>query len=176
MEQNAKTVSPMSNEGRNAYVVERLTGALLALLKEKPLADISVSELCEMAGVGRTSFYRNYQEKEDILRARVYHLFKDWTGQLGDGTPLDRLILAMFSHFEEHRDLYALLNERGLIGLLKDVILELCGFRPDQEAKAAYASAFAAYSLYGWVEVWFRRGMRESAAEMAALFLQEPQG
>ena len=34
MEQNAKTVSPMSNEGRNAYVVERLTGALLALLKE----------------------------------------------------------------------------------------------------------------------------------------------
>ena len=41
---------------------------------------------------------------------------------------------------------------------MKDVILELCGFRPDQEAKAAYASAFAAYSLYGWVEVWFRRG------------------
>ena len=173
MEQNEKTVSPMSNEGRNAYVVERLTGALLELLEEKPLADVSVSELCDRAGVGRTSFYRNYQEKEDILRARVYYLFKDWTGRLGEGAPLDRLILAMFSHFEEHRDFYALLNERRLIGLLKDVILELCGFRPDQEAKAAYASAFAAYSLYGWVEVWFRRGMRESAAEMAALFPSE---
>ena len=170
MEQNEKTVSPMSNEGRNAYVVEQLTGALLELLREKPLADISVSELCDRAGVGRTSFYRNYQEKEDILRARVYHLFKDWTGRLGDGAPLDRLIFALFTHFEEHRDFYALLNERGLIGLLKDVILELCGFRPDQEAKDAYASAFAAYSLYGWVEVWFRRGMRESAAELAALF------
>lgn len=170
MEQNEKTVSPMSNEGRNAYVVEHLTGALLELLEEKPLADISISQLCEKAGVGRTSFYRNFQEKEDILRARVYHLFKDWTGRLGDGAPLDRLILAMFTHFEAHRDFYALLNERKLIGLLKDVILELCGFRPDQEARAAYASAFAAYSLYGWVEVWFRRGMRESAAEMAALF------
>ena len=33
MEQNAKTISPMSNEGRNAYVVERLTGALLALFE-----------------------------------------------------------------------------------------------------------------------------------------------
>ena len=170
MEQNEKTVSPMSNEGRNAYVVEQLTGALLELLREKPLADISVSELCDRAGVGRTSFYRNYQEKEDILRTRVYHLFKDWTGRLGDGTPLDQLIFALFTHFEEHRDFYALLHERGLVSLMKDVILELCGFRPDQEAKTAYASAFAAYSLYGWVEVWFRRGMRESAAEMAALF------
>ena len=170
MEQNKKTVSPMSNEGRNAYVVEQLTGAMLELLRERPLADISVSELCEQAGVGRTSFYRNFQEKEDILRTYIYHLFKEWTGRLGDGAPLDRLILAMFTHFEGRRDFYALLNERGLTGLLKDVILELCGFRPDQEAKAAYASAFAAYSLYGWVEVWFRRGMRESAAEMAALF------
>ena len=62
------------------------------------------------------------------------------------------------------------MNERGLIGLLKDVILELCGFRPDQEAKAAYASAFAAYSLYGWVRCGSAGGCGESAAEMAALF------
>ena len=61
MEQNQKTVSPMSNEGRNAYVVEQLTAALLELLRERPLGEISVSQLCEKAGVGRTSFYRNFQ-------------------------------------------------------------------------------------------------------------------
>ena len=53
MEQNGKPVSPMSNEGRNAYVVERLTAALLELLREKPLADISVSELCGRARTAR---------------------------------------------------------------------------------------------------------------------------
>ena len=53
---------------------------------------------------------------------------------------------------------------------MKDVILSACGFRPEQEAVNAYASAFAAYSLYGWVEVWFLRGMKESAKEMAELF------
>ena len=170
MEQNRKTVSPMSNEGRNACVVERLTGAMLDLLRERPLAEISVSQLCEKAEVGRTSFYRNFQEKEDILRGCIKGLFVGWAGELAQDSPLDRLIFILFSHFEAHRDFYALLNERGLIGLLKDVILELCGFHPELEAKAAYASAFAAYSLYGWVEVWFLRGMKESAAEMAALF------
>lgn len=63
MEQKRKNVSPYSNESRNVYVVEQLTGAMLALLEEKPLADISISELCDRAGVGRTSFYRNFEEK-----------------------------------------------------------------------------------------------------------------
>ena len=81
-----------------------------------------------------------------------------------------RLIFALFSHFEAHRDFYALLSERGLVLLMKDVILSACGFRPEQETVNAYASAFAAYSLYGWVEVWFLRGMKESAKEMAELF------
>ena len=170
MEQNGKPVSPMSNEGRNAYVVGQLTGALLELLREKPLADISISGLCERAGVGRTSFYRNFQEKEDILRSYIKKLFDDWAQGAEQNPPLDRLIFILFSHFEAHRDFYILLNQRGLVPLLKDVILSACGFRPELEAKAAYASAFAAYSLYGWVEVWFLRGMRESPAEMAALF------
>lgn len=170
MEQKSKTVSPMSNEGRNAYVTEHITTAMLSLLRERPLEEISICALCDRAGVGRTSFYRNFQEKEDILKEYIRGLFQEWSGALAEDPPLDELIRAMFSHFEAHRDFYALLHARGLVWLLKDVILAVCGFRPEQEAVCAYASAFAAYSLYGWVEVWFLRGMKESAEEMAALF------
>ena len=80
MKQTAKTVSPMSNEGRNAYVTEHITAAILSLLEEKPLSEISISELCDQAGVGRASFYRNFQEKEDVLRAYIKGLFDEWTG------------------------------------------------------------------------------------------------
>ena len=150
-----------------------IVDAFLALRAEKPLRKITVRELCERAGVGRTSFYRNFQEREDILRAHIRGLFDGWVGELEKDPPLDRLIFALFSHLDAHRDFYALLSRRGLVPLLKDVILSVCGFHPELEAKAAYASAFAAYSLYGWVEVWFLRGMRESPAEMAALFVRE---
>ena len=47
MKQNTQNVSPMSNEGRNAYVIEHLTDAMLELLKEKSINDISISELVE---------------------------------------------------------------------------------------------------------------------------------
>lgn len=169
MEQKAKNVSPFSNENRNAYVIEHLTNAMLTLLEEKPIAEISISELCSMAGVGRTSFYRNYEEKEDIIKAHIERLFQGWTDKCkAPDLPVRDLVLQVFSHFEANREFYSLLNKRGLVYLLKDIILDLCGFNPDQELSAAYSSAYAAFFLYGWIEVWFRRGMRDTAEELIA--------
>lgn len=170
MEQKPKTVSPFSNESRNAYVVERLTGSMLALLEEKPLAEITVSELCGMAGVGRTSFYRNYEDKEEIVKAYVRRLFQDWVDKWKSSPDLSvkETVRIVFSHFEANRDFYSLLNRRGLVYLLKDIILDLCGFDPEQELAAAYSSAYVGFFLYGWIEVWFRRGMRDTTEELIA--------
>lgn len=174
MEQRAENVSPFSNESRNAYVVEHLTQAMLSLLAEKPMAEISVSALCERAGVGRTSFYRNFETKEDIVKAHITHLFAERVKPWRDapGLPVRETVRLVFSHFEAHRDFYRLVNERGLVYLLKDVILALCGFDPAQEMAAAYASAYAAYFLYGWIEVWFLRGMKDTAEELIAYLPQ----
>ncbi len=171
MRQNVKTVSPMSNEGRNAYVVEHLTAALLERLREKPLEDVSVSELCEKAGVGRASFYRNFGGKEDILRSYIGHIFHEWTDRHDGGEqPVRDQIRTLFAHFEAHRDFYVLLNGRGLVPLLKDAVIGVFDLKAEDPAAVAYAKAFVAYSFYGWIETWFRRGMRESAEELAALF------
>lgn len=176
IEQTEKKASPMSNEGRNAYVVQHLTSSLLELLEDKPMADISISELCSAAGVGRASFYRNYEDKESILRDYIEHIFhRDLASgsEQSDG-PLKETIYKIFSHFEKYHTFYSLLNERGLICLLKDALIKLCGPRPEHSALEAYTKAFVAYSLYGWAEVWFQRGMQESAEEMADLFKMQP--
>jgi len=162
----------MSNEGRNAYVIEHLRNALLELLSEKPMNDISISELVETAQVGRASFYRNYEQKEDILKAYIDDLFHEWMDkwQSNDDAPLSERLRILIAHFEKHRDFYKLLNDRGLVYLLKDVIIGLCGPKPEYEKVQAYASAFVAYTLYGWIDVWFQRGMRESSDEIAEMF------
>ena len=172
MRQNKKTVSPMSNEGRNTYVIEHITDALLELMQDKPIEDISISELCETAGIGRASFYRNFNSKEDILRGYIQNIFQEWTN--GDdqdaNKSLSELLKSMFSHFEAHRNFYELLNQRNLIYLLKDVIIKICGPKPENSKMEAYARAYVAYALYGWIEVWFQRGMKEYPDEIAAMF------
>ncbi len=172
MRQNKETVSPMSNEGRNSYVIAHITKSLLELLEDKAIEDISIRELCGHAGVGRASFYRNFNCKQDILSAYINQLFDGWKSdwQKNDNMPLSSLIGIIFEHFEQHRAFYHLLNERHLIYLLKDAILDIMDLKPDLPKGEAYAKAFATYSLYGWIEVWFLRGMQESAEEMKQLF------
>ena len=172
MRQSSKNVSPMSNEGRNTYVIEHITDSMLKLLRDKPIDTISISELCDDAGVGRASFYRNFDSKEGILRIYLNQLFSDLRAEYdsSDDKSLNRLVKTMFSHFERNRDFYSLLNERQLIYLLKDVVMEICGPKPENSKVEAYTKAFVAYTLYGWIEVWFQRGMQESAEEMALLF------
>lgn len=172
MRQIKQTVSPMSNEGRNAYVIEHLKNALLELLSEKSINDISISELVEKAEVGRASFYRNYEQKEDILKAHIDGLFREWMveWQNNGGAPLSEQIRILIAHFEKYHDFYKLLNDRGLAYLLKDVIIALYGPKDEYEKEQAYATAYFAYVLYGWIDVWFKRGMRESSDEIAEMF------
>ncbi|MDD3409186.1 MAG: TetR/AcrR family transcriptional regulator [Eubacteriales bacterium] len=175
MKQTGRNVSPMSNESRNAYVLQHITDAFLSLFADKPISEISISELVEKAGVGRASFYRNYDCKEDILKVYLDEIFLEvkekWAKN--SGAPLSEQIRTLIAHFEKHRSFYTLLNDRGMVYLLKDVIMSICGPKPEYEAAQAYASAFVAYTLYGWIDVWFQRGMKESPDELASLFVAQ---
>ena len=46
---------------------KRFTLALEELLNEKPFEDISVSDICDRAGMKRTTFYKYYKDKNDHL-------------------------------------------------------------------------------------------------------------
>lgn len=175
MRQTSKSVSPMSNEGRNAYVISHITDALIKLLEEKTLNNVSISEICEAAQVGRASFYRNFETKEDVLKAYVHTLFSAWEEACTNNSEqsVSTLLRALFQHFESNKAFYSLLNERQLIYLLKDVILDLCGPKLEDPKEYAYATAYVAYTLYGWVEVWFQRGMQETAEEIEKMFKKQ---
>ena len=51
-------------------VKEAIVIALIQLMKEKEFIGITINEIVVRAGVARSSFYRNFRSKEDVL---LYH-------------------------------------------------------------------------------------------------------
>ena len=58
-------------ESRYFSTARRMDEALIALLSEKPLDFISVKEICERAGVNRSTFYLHYESIGDLLSETV---------------------------------------------------------------------------------------------------------
>lgn len=57
----------LSNEETNRLTRESLETALLQLLQEQDIRDISIEALVQRAGVSRMVYYRNFGSKEAIL-------------------------------------------------------------------------------------------------------------
>ena len=52
--------------------------ALISLLKKKSLEYITVREICEKAGVNRSTFYLHYENIGDLLEETTRYLFNDF--------------------------------------------------------------------------------------------------
>ena len=51
----------------NTHIKDYIAQSLILLLKQKPFDDIKINEICQKAGVNRSSFYRNFANKEQAI-------------------------------------------------------------------------------------------------------------
>ena len=162
----------MNNMERSSYVREQITRTLIEMLGSRKLEDITVRDLTDRAGVGRVSFYRNIADKEDILRQESDRLLKQW-GHAYEANPTsspETLFPSLFDFLLDNKDFYTVLYHAGLSDILMETIIKTLNPGAEAVSAAAYAKAFVAYGIFGWVNEWISRGMKESGEEMTALF------
>lgn len=161
----------MDNAEKNSYVKKQITNAFLILLKEKELKDISISEVATAAQVSRISFYRNYDDKEAIIKEYMSSTLNEWNKKYPKRSEHteDDILGDIFAYITEYKDFYLLLRDRGIFYFLKDIIMDALGPKEEYPNFGAYTAAFIANGIYGWIEEWLLRGMQESGEEMTKL-------
>ena len=162
----------MNNEQKNTYVKKQITKTLLKLLQTKNINDISISELTSTAEIGRVSFYRNYQSKEDVLQQEADRLLSEW-GNLFASLPSDEynsFFLSLFDFFQSNKDFFTVLYQADLSHIIMNTIVATAEILPQTPNLQAYLKSFWAYGVYGWIIEWLKRGMQESSQELLSLF------
>lgn len=66
------------SESKYFNTAAKMDLALIALLKKKPFEYITVSEICETAGVNRSTFYLHYETVGDLLAETARYLINDF--------------------------------------------------------------------------------------------------
>ncbi len=145
-------------------VIESITTALLCLMEKKPFEDITITELCQKAGVGRVSFYRNYNSKQDILLDYLSSVTDRWWSDFIKKSPgefYETFWKSLLSEYRKNSSLLLLLEENNVTYILKDHIFRCCGPHKEDDDSTAYTRAMLAGLVYGLVEEWIHRGMKD---------------
>lgn len=159
----------------------RLADALIALMLQKPVREITVRELTEQAKVSRGTFYFHYDDIYDLLArveeeqiAALERLMDEILPRLEENSTPEAL-RALFRYLDENDGICgALLGIHGdtdFAQRLKAVIEERCmGYLQPREPSAPfqhYMVAFAVQGCFGNIRLWLQSGKPESVACIA---------
>ncbi|MGZ3183483.1 MAG: TetR/AcrR family transcriptional regulator [Telluria sp.] len=163
---------------RSERTREALRGALIALLAEKPWEDIAVQDLCERAGIGRSTFYLHHTHKEELLAAGLDSLKAQVRAQAAPALRfgfLDGLV----AHVDEQRQIF-----RSIIGrrsghtvqrMFRDTIEELVRedltAAPAQVPEPELRARFIAGGVVEALALWLDRPRDQPAPELVQALL-----
>lgn len=114
----------MKGQERAQQSRKYITAALLELMKTCPYEKVTVKDITEKAGVARLTFYRNFTDKEDVLRKYLQELFSDYMGSLKQENTLEDALTVCFSDWKQNGNFTELLIENRIEHIL---------FRPFEE-------------------------------------------
>ena len=155
-------------------VKDRIAGAFIRLLKKREYHEITVVDIITEAQAGRVSFYRNFTDKDDVLRYYIASVTDDWLSQTKENyftltrESLSPYIVWLFEHMYEHRDFTDILMKTDKLYLLEEEFDKRLFVRLSDTA-SPWEIVYKIGGVYKLFVYWAKNGYRETPQEVAEL-------
>ena len=164
--------------------------ALLSLLEKKEYEFITIKEICQKAGVNRSTFYLHYENIDDLLVETIEMINKRFQ-QVFDNKTInptsldkkdlflidDQYLIPYLNLIKDNKKVYKLIhnkphlfNNQGafqkMYAELFQVILEKFGVSKEERE---YIFAFFSFGLVAVIQKWVRHDCVEDVQEISAI-------
>ena len=172
---------------RAQYTKMVLKQSLMGLMQEKPLAKITIKELCLRADVNRCTFYAHYADQYDLLKCIEDEILGEIQEKLAnysfreDQTAAYQIIERILLYAQENSKFCRiLLSEQGdpafqkrLMNIAqRQYVSEWTREKAMDEETAQYLYLYAVNGSIGIVHSWLKNGMKKTAREMADIIIK----
>ena len=182
------------SESKYFATAARMDEAFLALLEEKDFAYITVKEICERAGVNRSTFYLHYETVNDLLAESARYIIGKLIANMPQDTaaffeklqtrPLEELHLITpeyltpyLNSVKEHSRIFRTAVEHSSVLGMDDVYLALNHhvFTPilDRfhipQSEQKYMMPFYIHGLMGIINEWLKEDCKDSVEHIISV-------
>lgn len=168
------------NNKRKKESMERIEKVFIEMLQTKKLSEISVSDICKLAGLNRTTFYANYTDiygLADAIRNKLENEVSDlYREEVTQGFNSNDY-LKLFRHIKDNQIFYKTYFKLGYDNNYKI-------FRYDTNlAREHFQNRFIEYHMEFFkagitqiIKLWLKSGCKESPKDMAEIIKSEYHG
>ncbi len=160
------------NQELNKITIDSTLEALIQLMRIEKYEDISITRICERAGISRNAFYKNFGTKEKVFKEIIEKFIKHLLKELGN--PFNKRVTLIW-----YQNFFKLIKEESEILLtlmkasLKDVYLETVNAilirNENLDAETKYKRIMWNGAIQNIVAVWVKSGMKENIEVMAKI-------
>lgn len=177
------------NNQRSRDTDEKIVRAVYDIMmgEKKSIGKVTVREVCERAGINRSTFYAHYMDVFDVLekveKTMSENLTRSFLEQIDSGSDISQCFESLFEFIREYREFYKVYlngsNRAGVIGLawelmrdkLNNVTFQEFGFRSQRELE--YHGAFFLFGMTAMIRQWVSDGCPESPREMCGILSRQ---
>lgn len=140
------------NNKRYRDIEESINAAFISLLQGKELRDITVTDICEIAGIERSTFYAHYEDVSALANAYAVQIEKQVSKQPHNDSDFSWI----FDYIKEHPDFFKIYFKLGVSQVSSD-----------------YKTIFFRNGAYSVAKMWFEDGCIESSEQMGVIIKRE---
>ena len=173
-------------DGRIKYTRMVIRDSLFALLQEKPIGKITVTDICRGADINRATFYAHYSDPFALLQSIEQEMMEAITGRLGDAfsdecSDLFQTLTQVFGYIRDNAEACTVLLsdssdnsfQAQVVSMLAlRFISEWASKRTISRQDAEYLYTYAAIGSVGVIRKWLLDGMDKPDEDMANLIIK----
>ena len=160
------------NKELNQITIESTLEALLQLMRVKKFEEISITEICDRAGISRNAFYKNFGTKTNVFKKIVEHFIKNLLKKLGN--PFNsKVTLSWYQEFfklikKESAKLLLFIDE-NFQNFYLETVNKILTSNAELDAETKYKRIMWNGAIQNVISNWLRSGMVESTDILAKI-------
>lgn len=156
---------------------ELINGAILELLKEKPIEKITPTELCRKATINRNTFYSHYKNTSEVLEEIENNLLAKVNEYINASKSPVEAITILCRMLKENQPLSSLLFSKNFSSKVMKEVFNITNKynmtkmnNEDNTLTDSYKQMLSNYTIMGStavLEYWVKNGMKEDPSDIA---------
>lgn len=151
---------------------KQIADSLINLMKNNDFENITVKEITEKAGVNRSTYYRNFKSKEDILKYKLELIMEEYLSSFEglEEKTKKNYIYTILSTYSKHKNVFLTIHQAKQTYLIQQVYMEYFQNKiKNPSTYELYKIYYHMGGIYSFTICWIEHGMDDNLEELATI-------